>query len=295
MALNASVREVVARARSYIQDRSGQSFSDALVLQELDSALESLNTLRRLYDQNWQIDRLDLDPTLFVQRDPTWFEYADLPEYVGEVKYVDAVLPGGRWLRIEEASGSHVPGAPVWSFTGPGSPGTFSILGRPISTFGQTIRVWFVRRYPALTFSNLAVSAENCSSATATSCVLPLTASGVPTVRRNGVYEGMRILFETSGQIRQVTGYDGATRTISWVQPLSPVPNEPWSWMFPLDADTTHVAVLKVAHFFATMTGNRQMMDALTTQLQYHEDRFGLNASQRSTGAPRRVHSSRER
>lgn len=289
-----TAREAVLRVQYYIQDQQGLEWTADEIVDAMGEALQSINTIKSLAGQYHDMDRLTLTSSQFTTVQSGWLEYTELPITVQRIVSIEGIASGGRVEVIEEgevdttkanlnATRRHT----MWSFTGPGFPGSISITGYP-QRYGS-FRIWYIRRYPNLAYGTLT------TGGTTTSAVLGADPDAGELELVDGVYTGLRIALEgTQGLTRQITGWTASSRTVSWASAIAaPVTSGNWSFCVPLAPEHTQLLVLKTAHLLATRAGNLNYMSANMDVLKYHEDQFKRSISARSTTTPRRRYSSR--
>ena len=300
MALPLSARDLVGRVRDDTQD-DGAQYSDSSVLHAIDQALEDVYKTYRLTAQGYARDSMEILTTGWTQDDPgnefRW-SYDDLPETVGSIYHVEVYdnqnrgwfpILEGELYDLERRVSAYRRRQPVWAFSGTGFPGRITVSGIRLSAF-EKIRIWFTRAYAPLHYSS--IGGSGITTSTTTTAVLPTAVEG-SVVLRDDVYNGMSVVFEGSGQVRSITDYAGATRTITF-DTLSPAPTGAYSLMVPMNGRHVDYLALRAAYKIAMRTGNDNYLAAYSRELNYMEQRFREDAAQRSPMNPRRVWSSRQ-
>jgi hypothetical protein len=300
MVLAATARELVTRVREYIQDPSGVRWTDAQILRVIGQASEDASKALTKSGQSYGVDQLLRDISSLVEVRPRRFELRDLPETVQRIVGVWLVDPQrdderpileGALYDVPRSFSAYNRRDPIWAFTGPGYPGTLTISGNELTGYTQ-LRVWYLRRYPDLCYSNS--SGVGITASTTTTATFPAAAVITGTVvQRPDLYVGMDIEFEATGARRRITAWDPATRTITF-DTLSPAPTGQFSLVVPMPPETTDYLALKSAQVLALRMGNSEYLDAVNPLLGYAETRFREFISNRGPNAPLRTWNSRQ-
>lgn len=292
-------RRLVDRVRSLVQDYGATAWRSDEVLDAVDAAMGEIAITRAQAGEDHEIDRITYSPSDFTEVAPYWYELR-LPEYVKSVRKVEGRRTGASSVvpilegTLEDKDREHsamARGWPRWMFTGPGRPGTLSIVGDP-SRFNN-VTVWILRRYPPLHFGTAKAGGSTTTILFDDSAT---TLSG-RVIKRPDLYVGMDLEFDAGAtdedQLVRVTAFDGQTATFEPAITTA-TDGQPYSVCAPIEPEALEYLQQKTAFHLAQRAGNLEQIRALSNYLRHLEDRYRVMVASRSSSAPKRFYSSRE-
>lgn len=303
MGARVNCQRLEADIRAKIADPSGGGinvrWTSTQILEAIDNALQEMFAAVRMTSAGYDRDFQDIPLASFALSATETNVYTfSLPEYVSEVELVELIGATQIPTTIEPAelwhkdSGRAGYGGPRWNWSGGRSGGRFEIRGRLLS--GSTVRVWFVRRWPPMSYGLAA-------SGGASTLVLSAAPTAGRNVLRDDLYIGVDVELTNNSpagvqdQIRRVSDYVASTRTLT-VDPAwgtAPDNTTTYALVVPVEPEHTEYVALLASRALLERDGNVNTIQAMAPRMAQYQARMIQSLRKRVSAAPKRFFSSR--
>lgn len=292
-------KELIERVRQRVHDLSSRVYTDNEILQTADDELRTIFTSMRASGQSWGMDSFDTSLGAFQLVESGVYEL-ELPSHVADVQVIEAIFAGTESptpipnapMELKDAMrGTALIRGAVWHWARYGYAGAIQIRGSWAGAL-PTIRIWYLRGFGPLVYGTTA-------SGTTTSLTIATTTGSHK--NRTNIYTNMllEVVADSAasnvGQIARVSTYSSGVLGLASPLPAAASSSTQWAIIVPMPPEYVDLLLQSVAVTLLARTASPEEYQIQSAHLSELKSQFAKNVTNRATGEPRRLYSSRMR